>query len=373
MTTKTSLKKLAHKWYPQTLVLRRALCTAIAVSAAVFVDRYYSILHEFWVGVATVLVLQITVRTNLRQEILRFIVIMAAVFAGSLIMLFLPLSIYLTIFFIFLFITGCFIHNYFPARAHGFSPALMVALIMLLMLVPFSLNGNILFDRLHDVVLGGAIGMIAGLIIFPGRADVDFRIGVIPVLRAYSLYITAITELLFQEENAEHNADMKKVIIEKALQSRQIFFPAWVYEKGFTVSLRAGHRHFLIRVEQMGQVLFAMNYAARYAVAPALLEKFRQPILTCVNDFKSAITDLITVLSKAELTTMNAAFADDLAFLENNFQSEMAMPFELAETSPDYMHMTSFIYGMKNLQEITSKLEESLRAYISHLDYPAAG
>jgi hypothetical protein len=51
----------------------------------------------------------------------------------------------------------------------------------------------------------------------------------------------------------------------------------------------------------------------------------------------------------------------------------MAMPFELAETSPDYMHMTSFIYGMKNLQEITSKLEESLRAYISHLDYPAAG
>ncbi len=368
MTTKTSLKALAHKWYPQTLVLRRALCTAIAVCVAVFVDRYYSILHEFWVGVATVLVLQMTVRTNLRQEILRFIVIMAAVLVGSLIMYFLPLSIYLTVFLIFLFITGCFMHNYFPARAHGFSPALMVALIMLLMLVPFLLNGNILFDRLHDVVLGGAIGMVAGLIIFPGRADVDFRVGVIPVLRAYSLYLTAITELLFQAEHAAQNADLKKVIIEKALQSRQIFFPSWVYEKGFPASLRAGHRHFLMRVEQLGQVLFAMNYAARYAVTPALLDKFRAPLLKCVEDFKSTITDLITVLNKAELTTVSAAFADDVIFLENKFESEMAMPFELAETSPDYMHMISFIYGLKDLQEITGKLEESLRPYISHLE-----
>jgi hypothetical protein len=207
------------------------------------------------------------------------------------------------------------------------------------------------------------------LVIFPARPDVDFRIGVIPVLRAYSLYISAIAALFFQEENAELNADNKKAAIEKALQSRQVFFPAWVYEKGFNISLRAGHRHFLIRVEQMGQVLFAMNYAARFKVAPALLEKFRPPILKCVDDFKTIIMDLITVLNQAELTTMNVDFAADLAFLENNFQTEMAVPFELAETAPDYMPVMSLIYSLKNLQEITAKLEESLRAYISHLEY----
>jgi hypothetical protein len=371
MTSKISLKVLSQKWYPHALVLRRALCTACAVSAAVFIDRYYSILHEFWVGVATVLVLQMSVRTNLRQEILRFIVIMAAVLFGSLLMVFLPHSIYLTVFLLFLFITGCFIHNYFPTNTNGFSPALMVALIMLLMLVPFSLTGNILFDRLHDVVVGGAIGMAAGLVIFPGRPDVDFRIGVIPVLRAYNSYIAAITALFFKEENALLEVDNKKAAIEKALQSRQVFFPAWVYEKGFNISLRAGHRHFLIRVEQMGQVLFAMNFTARYAVTPELLEKFRQPILKCVEDYKTIITDLITVLHKADLATMNSAFAEDLTYLDNKFETEMAMPYELAETSPDYMHIVSFIYGLRDLQKITGKLEESLRAYISHLDYPA--
>jgi hypothetical protein len=246
----------------------------------------------------------------------------------------------------------------------------MAGLIMLLMLVPFKLSGNILFDRLHDVVLGGVIGMVAGLVIFPGRPDVDFRKGVIPVLRAYHLYITAITALFFQEENATIDVDNKKAAIENALQSRQVFFPAWVYEKGFNISLREGHRHFLIRVEQMGQVLFAMNFTARYAVTPALLEKFRQPILKCVEDYKTIITDLITVLHKAELTTVNSAFAEDLTYLDNKFETEMAMPFELAETSPDYMHIASFIYGLRDLQTITAKLEDSLLAYISHQDYP---
>jgi hypothetical protein len=199
---------------------------------------------------------------------------------------------------------------------------------------------------------------------------VDFRVGVIPVLRAYSLYLSAITQLLFKAEDGEEIANKKKIAIEKVLQSRQAFFPAWVYERGFTASLQKGHRHFLLRVEQMGQVLFAMNYHARFTIDPALLERLRESILRCVDSAKVSINDLITVLNEAEVTTASSEFKGELKILEDIFYAEMAMPFELIETSTDYIHTVGFIYGLKDLQRILAQLEESLRAYLSRLYYP---
>jgi uncharacterized membrane protein YgaE (UPF0421/DUF939 family) len=358
-----------QKYYPRSQIVRRALSTGIAIFCAVLADQYYSVLHELWVGIAAVLVLQMSIRTNVREELWRLFVVMTAVAFGTVLTMTIPRSIYLQSLFVFIFIVGCFIHNYFPAKARGISPALLIALVMLIMLAPFSNGANVMFDRLHDVVLGGVIAVIAGVVIFPGRADVDFRAGVVPVLEAYSHYLAALAALFFKENNAAESADKNKAAIEKVLQSRQVFFPAWVYDKGFNSKLREGHRHFLMRIEQMGQVLFAMNNAARYEVDAVLLKTLYAPLMRCVEDYKSLMADLITVLNKAEVTTSHSDFSADINELENIFKKEMAIPFELIETSPDYLHCASFIYGLKDLEFITSKLEEALRGYISHLAY----
>src|SRR6266404_2829983 len=75
------------KFSTQPLIIRRALSTAIAIFIAVLADRYYSMLNEFWTPLTTVLLMQMTIRINLRTALLRFVVIVFSVILGSFIFL----------------------------------------------------------------------------------------------------------------------------------------------------------------------------------------------------------------------------------------------------------------------------------------------
>jgi hypothetical protein len=365
---KTLFKSMFKRLYPESMIIRRAICTAVAMFIAVITDRYYSMLHEFWVGLTTVLILQMTIRTSFRVEVVRYLVIIASVAFGTLLVLYIPTTYIVDGIIVTVFVLGCFLQSMYPAKNSGFSPPFVIGLVTLLMLVPFAREGNILFARLHDVVLGGFIGVLAGLVIFPARPDIDFRIGVVPILKGYSEYLVAVTKLFFQEPNAAQVADDKKAEMEITLQARQVFFPDWVYETGFTENLRQGHRHFLLRVEQLGEILFAMHYQARYAVNADLLDQIREPIMRCIGDATRLIDDLCVVLDKADLKTSYHEFAENVLALENMFNTKIAIPYELTDTSKDYVHATGFIYAIKDLQQVLSRMEEALRGYISRIE-----
>lgn len=359
---------LNKNFYPESLVTRRAICTAIAMFVAVLTDRYYSMLQGFWVCLTTILVLQMTVRSNFRIEALRFFVIFASVFFATILVLTIHQPVVLYSVIVLVFVVGCFLHCIYANRSSGFSPFLMVALLTLMMLVPYTPIPDLLFARLHDVVLGGLIGMIAARVIFPMRADIDFRMGIIPLLTGYSDYLSAIGDVFFQEQSAEKSADEKKSATENIFQTRRPFFPEWVYDVGFNSNLREGHRHFLLRVEQIGEILFALHHHARHPIEPSLLDIVRKPVLRCILDAKSSIADIVVVLEKADFKSTYADFATDVNELENIFNTKIAMPFELADTAKDYMQLAGFIYDIKDLQQVLAKLEEALRDYISRVD-----
>jgi hypothetical protein len=271
------------------------------------------------------------------------------------------------IFVVAVFVAGCFIHGFYPAKRNGFSPPLMVAFIALMMLVPDSASSHLVFERMHDVMLGGMIAVVASLLIFPGRPDVDFRTGIIPVLEDYNNYLSAIAALLFKEPDAENKSQEIKIHIENYFHTRRAFFPDWVYEPGFNPNLRVGHRHFLARVEQIGEILFAMHYVARFPIEPALLEKLYEPIMQCISDAKKLILNVTIVLNHASLKTSESDLAEDILNLHEAFQREVPLPLELLDMSPDYMHLAGFIYDLSDLQKVLSILAESLRAYISNI------
>jgi hypothetical protein len=351
---------------PISMVLRRALCTAIAVFIAVVCDRYFSSLQKFWVCLTTVLVLQMTIRTSFRQEVLRLFVILTSVFILSLVYLNIHQDVVRDTLMIAIFVTGCFLHGFYQVKRNGFSPPLMIAFLALMMLVPYADSPHLIYDRLHDVMIGGVIGVVAGLLIFPGRPDVDFRTGIIPILDHYSLYLQVIAELLFRETDSEKKSQEIKVTIEKYLHARRAFFPDWVYEPGFNPNLRLGHRHFLARIEQVGEILFAMHYVARFPIDPALLEKLYEPIMQCITDAKKVLSNVGIVLNQAVLSAAASELPEDILNLQEAFRREVPLPLELLDMSPDYMHLAGFIYDLSDLQIVLSILSESLRGYISN-------
>jgi hypothetical protein len=347
------------------ILTRRALSTGIAIFCAVYVDAYYSMLHQSWVSMTTILILQMTIRLNFQHEVQRFAVILLSVLAGTLVVLYIHPQVAAITFIFIVFIMGCAIHNYYPPHISGFSPALMVAVVFMLMLMPFVNVDDVLFARLHDVVLGGFIGIAGGLLVLPGRPDVDFRNGLLPILKGYQNYFTAIMDMVSKTAGAEQAALTSKALIESSFGGNEVYFPDWVYKRGFTASLREGHRHFLLRVEELGEILFAMNYHARFNFEADTLSVLHDPLQRCANDINQLLDELITVLEKTKLTAASSELAEDIVILENIFQDKLALPFELLETSKEQMHMLGIIYGLKDFQRVLAALEEALRGYIS--------
>jgi len=340
------------------LVLRRALSTAIGLCIALVVNYFFSKTHSFWLPVATVLVMQTTVRTYLQLALLRFIVLIVAVIVGS------ALSSILVGWeanwvFAFLFIVCCYWHSLNKINNSYFTTPLIAGVVFLLMIIPSETTVS-LFMRVQDVMIGGFIGIMVGLLVFPGRPDVDFRLGVIPIIGAYEVYLNAISNLLLQKPNAEQAVELAKYEVERVLQTQKAFFPDWVYEPGFNIALREGHRHFLIGVEQLGGLLFAMHHAARYPLDAELVEKFEGSISLTTEHTVQFMQALVTILDLKKITSPLPDFIEDIANLESLFRKIIPLSPELLDLSSHYLHLASFIQDLKDFQKRVIGLAEAL-------------
>lgn len=345
----------------QPLLLRRSISTAIGILVAVLCDIFFSHLHEFWVSVTTILVMQISIKLSLRLAMQRFVAVIASVALSTMVFMYLPMTI-AQLFCLLIFFIGSYLY-YLQKNQHGIlSSPLIIALVFLIMLAPYTQFHQALFYRLQDVLLGGVIALLAGLLIFPGRSDVDFRLGVIPILEAYQRYLPAVVHLLWRQPQSLLQAQEQKHEVERVLQTQQAFFPDWVYETGFNVALRQGHRHFLMRVEQVGEILFAMHHAARNALPEELLQQLREPLQKSVDDSLVLLQNLILILNlktpnqaSPDLTTANAE-------LEEFFHRAVPLPLELLEMAPEFIYLAGFIQDLRDLQSTLLRLAEALRA-----------
>jgi hypothetical protein len=285
---------------------------------------------------------------------------MLSIFVGSLLLLMVREPLFQDTILVSVFVMACCICGLFSPRSTVYAMLGIVAIVFLVLIVPFSSTAT-LYARLHDVALGGAVGVVVGLLVFPVRADEDFRKGVAPVLRAYMEYLRAIKAVFFKEPGAEAVAQKQKISVEKVLQSSQGHFPDWVYAYGFTPVLRQGHRHFLVRVEQLGEVLFAMHYIARHPIESTLLEKFRESVSFCVEEITLLMQAVIDVLDLKKPTAAVSDLSDEIAALEEVFRENTPVSLELLDTSQEYLDISAFIYDLKDLQTILLQLTKALR------------
>ena len=215
--------------------------------------------------------------------------------------------------------------------------------------------------RLHDVSLGALVSFFVGMLFFRPRPDVDFRQGVIPIVKAYSNYLSTIMNLLLKQDNIETDVQAAKILVEELLSKTQLSFPEWVYHSSFVPSLQQGHRHFLMKIEQLGQVLFAMHYVARNSIDPLLLNELASSLKSCSEDAKIAMQDLAARLDFKTKDDNFTIFYDDLIALENHFNKIVSLPLALLDVSKDYIYVSAFIYDFKDLYKILVTLAEAIR------------
>jgi hypothetical protein len=356
MRIKNNVAAVLQFFAPQAVVLRRAFTISIAILIAVICDRYYSLCREFLIPLATFFLMQMAVRTNLRHVLQGFFSLICIALVGSLISL-LHQTILTNSMLVIIFMISGYIYNSYSLKTRAFSISFVFAMFILLMV---SLSSTLsLFSRLHDIVLGGIIAIVCHVVFFPPRADVDFRMGVISILKAYTIYLSSVIDLLLRQPG--HSAGTQKIAVEKILQSQQAHFPDWVYETGFNPTLQQGHRHFLVRVEQLGQMVFALHQIARQDINSYLLANFKSSLLNCVAQIKKIIAIVIARLQLENPVTDLVDISEAISQLEETYRKVVEVPLELIDLTPDYIAISAVIYVLKDIRRTLFAMLEALR------------
>ena len=290
-------------------ILRRALGGALAVVVAVFCERYYGQAHYLLIPAVAIFIIQFRLYANVNQAFQLFLATIVAIF-------------------IFLAITW---------------------------LSPQHLD---IYVFMHDAIFGGLIGIAARVLFFIDALAGDFRQRIVVVLRAYSDYLGAIGNLLLREPDAAAVCERKKVKVENILLAK---FPDWVYQHGFNPVMQQGHRHFLVRVEKLGETLFAMNFAARQPIDADLIEDFREPILQAIAGAKEIMAAMITRLLTEKFEKPVTDLVSEIIELEKTFRLIIDIPYELLDSSKNALVLSAFIYDLKDLRMNLIKIAEALR------------
>lgn len=278
----------------------------IALLLAIVISYFFARSEMIWLIIATIFVMQTTIGVALRQGIERYLILAVIVVLFS---LFVP---------------------------------------------PWAISK--LLARLYDVTIGSIIGILANLFIFPRRVDVEFRKALIPLLIAYSEYFISIMAFLFRDKNSQASVNNRQYQVE-VTQSK--CFPVWVYTAGLSVTLRPGHRHFLIMVERLSQVLFSMHYAARHKFDKEFLDDFNDVLTAYMNEATKIFQALEAVLNLDKLNEGVSDLADEVEQIEKKFQQYSSLG--VLDVSKDYIYFAAILADLKDMRGIFIALIKALR------------
>jgi|GEM_PF-3351717 len=227
--------------------------------------------------------------------------------------------------------------------------------ILLVLCMPF-FPENWLYFRALDIMIGGAIGWAASLFILPVRIDDEFRKNTVPLLQACSSYLSVIVTYVFDRS-------FEKEVLDKKNNLEEIWgdFPSWVFEAGFSANLQQGHRHFLVRLEQIRQILFTLNHLARYNYEEEILLQLETPM----KRYVAQITQLFDAISTVLVLQKLAEGVDDISvsfeLLEATFKKVIPYSVESLDIGSDYICLAHLIEELRELGNLLIVLAKTLR------------
>lgn len=228
---------------------------------------------------------------------------------------------------------------------------LVIVIIAAASLLVYSLQ--VFYEMTHDVLIGAAIGIAANLFLLPRKADTEFREKIRPVIKEFNDYFSLIIDQLLQQTNGKfNNATMENALLK---------LPDWVYERGFNSALQIGYQFFLMKVEQISDVLFSMHHLARYQYDKELIAKIRPTLLQYVEHVNQFFTAVVTVLELKKLSEEPSDLEHELITLQKQFFAVVPSSLELLDMRRDYVYLAAFIYDLKDLRTLLLKLGEALR------------
>lgn len=321
--------------------VRYALKVSFAVLTAFFANIYFSSSHEPWLLLTTFCVTAESRNTPIRHALLVIVIIFAGLFTESILSSYFPAAnIWLGLL---LLISGAiFLLN--DTWKHNFRVSIVLFVLIITIALWWSNPSTMLRERILDSSIGGLIGLLFTIFIFPFNPNKAFRQGIITVLHALHDY-------------ALNPCESKKINVQKALISPH--YPVWVYEVGFNPGLRSGLRFFLVHFEQIIDLYFAFEDYAAYEKEQLSAADFAEFQLASDNNAK-LIAELSNYFNEQKIPQTDLDFISDIAAMEEVTRKLIPPSETLIDIAPQYIHVIGFAQTIKDIRKKLLQLLLSL-------------
>ncbi len=214
------------------------------------------------------------------------------------------------------------------------------------------LSHAFLVSRLSDATIGALIGIVINVMVFPDRADTQFREACIPVWNAYIDYFSSIVSLLSRTENDIEQTKRKTIQSMTAL-------PGWVYETGFDKTLKSGYCYVLMKTERVADLLLSMHYLVSASGSREMGCAIQEPCRRYADLMAEWMRSLTSVLALQPI----AMGVDDgliaLQLIEETLEKMKPPALAWAESFKDYLRYEEFVYCLRELRAILFDLSLS--------------
>lgn len=337
------------------LSLQWAFRAAIVMFVAVLFGHYSALTEAFWIPLATVFMLQAVSRLNSRQGLQRLLFIILGVLAVTYLLFYLTQLVWVGLvatFFLSVIAYFAFIQE---ARIQAIISLMAGVIVLIAFIFPPSAQ-YFLHARMIDIMVGGVIGLIGGVLVVPVSTTTEFISEVIPLLNACSQYLSIIQEYLF-----DRTLEDKLIAVKDQLEQHWRNFPDWIYEPGFTAILQQGHRHFLVRIEQIRQILYAINYLVRFDYDKATLEALQESMRLYVLELEKLFQAIAEVLGTQKLTKEVGDVTEHFYAFEKVVNDIIPVSQAGLEINQEYVYLANLADQLKELGKMLLILSQTLR------------
>lgn len=334
----------------KTFAKRHALSVALAVCIAFMMDYVFSFSHECWIVLSAFLVSQTTKGTPFKQGMLIFLAIVAAIVVAAILHEIISWSWIIDIMVSIIFMGSSYYAYYNrPLSSKTYFVIMIFAMTLLISLYSQVNTLDEISYHVFDAALGTFIGIACRFLVFPVQMDVEFSEGIMPTISALSEY----SQILTEEKHDKQAMAAKRLQLENALL---YLYPSWIYETGFNRGLRAGFRYFVINVEKVAEVFFAMDDIISRGIDHALWENLHASIEKAMEKNQELLAILSEHFTSGIVADTKSDFTSDVVELEAEVQRVIPDSIEMLVISPRLLLMTSFIREMKDLRELLLQL-----------------
>lgn len=344
------------KW----MTSRYALSIAFAVSMAFMVNYIYSFSNEYWIVLAAFLVSETSRGTPFKQGMLILMTMAIAMATAYFLQVFIKQNDITFLLFSILFIGSSYLTfiNRPQSEKKVFVSMIFAITLLIAVFSPATTDTlDLLRGRIVDVVIGASIALLFRLLILPGKWDVEFSKGILPVLHSLQEYLQVLTQNLKDADEISNNLNTKRVKIENALFN---MYPSWVYETGFNRGLRSGFRFFLVHVERMTESFFSMDDIIARGIDPVLLSTLHENMVNVMTHHQELLVILMDYFKHKIIPSTSADFTSDMADLEKAVHNVVPDNVEVLAVSPQFMGITALMRDLKDLRGLLLQLVMAL-------------